>query len=78
MVAMEVMQISVNALTGTVPLTWGSWSRVNEVALFANPQLTGCLPPAWRGKVNSGKSVLSGPYKGGDPLTAGTNISGCC
>ena len=76
---MEDLQLSTNALAGTVPPSWGSWGRVNAMALFANPQLSGCLPAAWRGKVNVGKVVTEeGPYKGKDPLTAGTGIKGFC
>jgi hypothetical protein len=54
---------------------------VKVVTLFANPQLSGCLPAAWRGKVNVNRVVggrYKGPYKGKDPLTAGTGIKGFC
>jgi hypothetical protein len=79
MAALEDLQLSTNALTGTVPPSWVSWGRVKIVGLFANPQLSGCLPAAWRGKVNVGKVViLEGPYLGKDPLTAGTGIKGFC
>jgi hypothetical protein len=76
--ALEVVLLNTNALVGTVPPSWGSWGRVNLVTLFANPQLSGCLPTAWRGKVNVGRVVTGGPYKGKDPLTAGTGINGYC
>jgi hypothetical protein len=79
MAALEDLQLNINALAGTVPPSWGSWGRVKLVALFANPQLRGCLPPAWRGKVNVGQVVsVEGPYKGKAALTAGTAISGFC
>jgi hypothetical protein len=79
MAALEDLTLDTNALVGTVPPSWGSWGRVTAVRLFANPQLSGCLPAAWRGKVNVGKVVTTeGPYKGKDLLTAGTNITGFC
>jgi hypothetical protein len=79
MAALEDLQLSTNALAGTVPPSWGSWGRVKTVGLFANPQLSGCLPAAWRSKVSVGGSVIvEGPYKGKDPLNAGTAIKGFC
>lgn len=78
MVALGSLEVSNNALTGTVPPSWGNWPRVKLVVLFANPQLSGCLPPAWEGTVNTNRTVKAGIYKGKDPLTAGTNITGYC
>jgi hypothetical protein len=79
MAALEDLALSTNTLDGTVPPSWGSWSRVKHVVLFANPQLHGCLPAAWRGKVNVGSSIMvEGIFKDGDPLTAGNNITGFC
>jgi hypothetical protein len=79
MVAVEDLQLDSNALVGTVPPSWGSWGRVKTVGLFANPQLSGCLPAAWRGKVNVRKVITEdGPYKRKNPLTAGTRITGFC
>jgi hypothetical protein len=79
MAAMDDLEISINNLAGTVPPSWGSWGQVKTVSLFANPQLSGCLPAAWRGRVNDGGVVgVEGPYKGGDMLTAGTGITGFC
>jgi hypothetical protein len=67
-----------NALTGTVPSSWGSWGRVKVVTLFANPKLSGCLPVAWRGKVLKSTMTVAGLYKSQDRLTAGTGITGFC
>jgi hypothetical protein len=78
MVALESIYVSQNALTGTVPPNWGSWGRVKVVALLGNPQLHGCLPPAWKTKVNSEQAGLSRLYLSLDPLTSGTNITGWC
>lgn len=79
MAAIEDLQMSANNLAGTVPPSWGSWGRVKTVALWDNPQLSGCLPAAWRRKVNIGSVVgTAGPYKGQDLLTAGTGITGFC
>jgi hypothetical protein len=77
--ALEELGLNTNALRGTVPPSWGSWRQVRLVDLYANPQLSGCLPAAWRNKVNVGQVVGAGsPYKDGDLLTAGTNITGFC
>jgi hypothetical protein len=79
MVALEELTLGNNGLVGTVPPSWGSWGSVGAVSLRGNPQLSGCLPAAWRGTVNVGLVVAAeGPYKGKDPLTAGTNITGFC
>jgi hypothetical protein len=70
----DLMQLSLarNTLAGTVPPSWSSWTRIQDVELFNNPQLNGCLPAAWRGKVNMG------PYKPAHLLTDGTSITGFC
>jgi hypothetical protein len=79
MAALEDLALFNNALAGTVPASWGSWDQVQFVSLRSNRELTGCLPAAWRGKVNVGVVIQEeGPYKGGDPLTAGTGIKGFC
>jgi hypothetical protein len=88
MAALEDLLLGMNALTGTVPPSWGTLDRLRLADLYANPKLTGCLPAAWRGKVNvatvgANASVplvvlAPGPYMGRDPLTAGTNITGYC
>jgi hypothetical protein len=78
MAALEDLALNINALVGTVPPSWGSWGRVKFVTLFANPRLSGCLPAAWRGKVNVNKVVGAGPYEDKDLLTAGTGIKGFC
>lgn len=77
--ALEQLTLANNALTGTVPATWSSWGRAQVVTLYGNRQLTGCVPAAWKGKVNVGRTITAeGPYKGGDPLTAGTDLTGFC
>lgn len=81
MTVLEEVVLANNALAGPAPPSWGSWARVKVVVLFGNPQLRGCLPRAWRGKVNMNKRVeayLISPYKGSNPLTAGTGITGFC
>jgi hypothetical protein len=79
MAALQELQLQTNALAGTVPPSLGSWGQLRSVFLYANPQLRGCIPSAWRGKVNVGDVVkVEGPYKGGDLITAGTNITGFC
>jgi hypothetical protein len=79
MAALEELYLGINALTGPVPPSWGSWGQLKRLTLFANPQLSGCLPAAWRGRINVGRTVdVDGPYKGGDVLTAGTGITGYC
>jgi hypothetical protein len=79
MAALEDLSLFTNALEGTVPHAWGDWGRVKIVELYANPQLKGCLPAAWRDKVNANQWVGGeGPYRGGNMLTAGTAITGYC
>jgi hypothetical protein len=79
MAALENLELHSNVLAGNVPTSWGSWGRVKIIRLFGNPQLSGCLPAAWRGRINMGKAVVEeGPYKGQDPVTAGTGITGFC
>jgi hypothetical protein len=80
MAALLELELDTNALTGPVPPSWGSWGSVRKVALFANPQLSGCLPAAWSGRwINQGRTIeVEGPYKGGNLLTAGTGITGFC
>jgi hypothetical protein len=81
MAALEDLQLSFNSLAGTVPPSWGSWEKLQVVNLSANPELRGCLPAAWRSKVNVSSTVNqlgSNKQPSKDRLTAGTNITGFC
>jgi hypothetical protein len=40
-----------NKLSGTIPSTWSRLSSLGTITLFGNGQLTGCLPKAWKDKV---------------------------
>lgn len=75
MAALEELQLNNNSLTGTVPASWATFDRLRSVWLSSNPQLSGCLPVAWRSKVNVHVAVGE---KGTYQLTGRTNITGFC
>jgi hypothetical protein len=52
MVAMKVLMLYKNQLSGPLPASWGSLARLQVVALYDNPNLRGCIPARWRGRVN--------------------------
>jgi hypothetical protein len=72
--ALEGLYLDSNTLTGSVPPAWGTWPRIVNVTLHNNPGLEGCLPRAWRGKVNKNN------FEEGvtDVLTTKTGITGFC
>jgi hypothetical protein len=74
MASLTQMYLDTNALKGPVPAAWGSWPSIENVTLYDNPGLTGCLPAAWQGKVDTRYSENGI----GDVLTTGTGIKGFC
>jgi U3 small nucleolar RNA-associated protein 7 len=68
------LQLYSNDLKGSVPPAWGTWPRIANVTLYNNPRLSGCLPRAWRGKVNKGSAAEDVM----ELLTTRTDIKGFC
>jgi hypothetical protein len=74
MASLEALFLYNNTLAGSVPPSWGTLPRIVNVSLFNNPGLGGCLPRAWRGKVNNNTAVEGVK----DVLTTNTGITGFC
>jgi hypothetical protein len=74
MTSITQFYLDTNNLRGPVPVAWGDWPSIDNVTLYDNPGLSGCLPAAWQGTVNT-------RYKENDVadvLTTGTGIKGFC
>jgi hypothetical protein len=71
---LEQLDLNTNDLGGSVPPSWGTLPRLVNVTLFHNPRLKGCLPRAWRGKVNKDSAAEDAM----DLLTTRTGIKAFC
>ena len=80
---LEDLSISDNNFTGTIPREWSKMQTLSHFILARNPYLTGCLPPAWKGRVQFlDETKRAGPEAWDSEPAAGallgTNVSGWC
>eukprot|EP00775_Hariotina_reticulata_P009398 gene9398-9562_t len=73
MTLLEKLVLNDNNLSGPVPATWGDLDNLEDIYLFNNPGLTGCLPGAWKGRLQ----LLPG-FQDDEFLRGGTAIKGFC
>jgi hypothetical protein len=69
-----------NRFSGTVPSSWGGMSSLTTATLWGNPDLGGCIPANWKGRVNAkGEKTGDGGTFGTEELFGvGNKITGFC
>eukprot|EP00877_Chromochloris_zofingiensis_P009579 jgi/Chrzof1/4875/Cz15g02150.t1 len=75
---LKQMWLATNGLTGQVPKSWGSLTQLRQWSIYNNPQLGGCLPAAWKGKVKYYPGNKDSPTEDIKLALAGTKIKGYC
>jgi hypothetical protein len=81
MKALEIMELSFNQHTGTLPETWGGLKALDSLKLVNNARLTGTIPCSWASIGSKAKGNFEG--KTGTPGTllhfavGGTGLIGC-
>jgi hypothetical protein len=78
---LEALYLDHNRLSGTVPSSWGGMSSsLTKSTLWNNPDLGGCIPANWKGRVNAkGEKTGDGGTFGTEELFGlGNKITGFC
>jgi hypothetical protein len=77
---LEDLALTNNRLSGIVPSSWGGMSSLTKATLWNNPDLGGCIPASWKGRVNAkGEKAADGATFDTDELFGLDNkITGFC
>lgn len=71
----RALKLQKNNLSGAVPPSWGGLKALETIALFDNAGLTGCLPPALRGKAQAPTGAKAADAR---LVARGTKITAFC